>query len=66
MEWANEASEENPQTIKGNSDITLLIALIAFVVFIAVAAFMIIVYTKGLYYPGWEPGTIHPFVAVIR
>ena len=61
MDKENQDSEDF-QSIKGNSDMILLIALLAFIVFIAVAAFVIITDTKGLWYPGWEPGGIRPLL----
>lgn len=62
MDRENQTSEEDFQSSTGNSDMILLIALLAFIVFAAVAVFVIITDTKGLWYPGWEPGTMHPFL----
>ncbi len=61
MERENQTSEDS-QSSAGNSDIILLIAIPAFIAFIAVAVFVIVADTKGLWYPGWEPGTFHPFL----
>jgi len=62
MKRENQSSEEDSQTSARNSDLKLLIGLIAFIVFVAVVAILIIIDTNGLYYPGWEPGKIHPFL----
>ena len=55
MDKENQNSEDFLPT-KGNSDMILLIALLAFIVFIVVAAFIIVTDTKGLWYPGWDGG----------
>jgi hypothetical protein len=62
MDKGNQTSEDF-QSSKGNSDMILLIALLAFIVFIAVAAFIIITDTNGLWYPGWGPDKIHPMLS---
>lgn len=61
MEWKDKESADSLSSA-GNSDAILFIALLAFIVFIAVAVFIIIVDTKGLWYPGWGPGGMHPFL----
>jgi len=48
--------------VKGTSDMILLIALLAFIVFVVVAAFIIVIDTKGLWYPGWGPDKIRPML----
>jgi len=50
MERENQISEENSQSRTGNSDVFLLIALIAFIVFVAVAVLLIILDTRGQSY----------------
>ena len=52
----NQTSEEDSQSSAGNSDMILMIALLAFIVFLAVAFLFIIFDTRGLWYPGWGPG----------
>jgi hypothetical protein len=56
----NQTSEEDSQSSAGNSDMILMIALLTFIVFLAVAFLFIIFDTRGLWYPGWGPGEIHP------
>ncbi len=65
MDKENQTSEEDSQSKTGNSDIILLIALIAFIVFVAVAVLMIIFDTRGLHYPNWDPGRIGPFLNLL-
>ena len=57
----NQTSEED-QPSAGNSDMILMIALLAFIVFLAVAFLLIIFDTRGLTYPGWEPGIMQPLL----
>ncbi len=61
MERKNQVSDEDSQRA-GNSDWVLLIVLVALIVFVTIAVFLIIFETNGLYYPGWEPGKVHPFL----
>jgi hypothetical protein len=61
MDKENQNSEDFLPT-KGNSDMILLIALLVFIVFVAVAAFIIVTDTKGLWYPGWGPDEIRPML----
>lgn len=46
----------------GKSDTVLLIALLAFIVFLVVAVVFIIFDTRGLWYPGWGPDKMRPFL----
>lgn len=62
MERKNQVSDEDSQPSAGNSDWILLIVLVALIVSVAIAVFLIIFETNGLYYPGWEPGKVHPFL----
>jgi len=41
-------------------DLALLILLLLFIVFLAVGVFMVLIDTRGMWYPGHEPGTVHP------
>jgi len=50
MDRENQTSEENSQLRTGNSDILLLIALVAFIVLVAVAVLLIIIDTRGQSY----------------
>jgi len=50
MDRENQTSEENSQLRTGNSDILLLIALVAFIVLAAVAVLLIIIDTRGQSY----------------
>jgi len=52
MDRDNGTSEVDVQPILGKSDKILLIALLAFIVFLAVAVFVIITDTRGLWIPG--------------
>jgi hypothetical protein len=62
MDRENQSAEEDSQSSARNSDLKLLIGLIVFIVFVAIVAILIIIDTNGLYYPGWEPGKMHPFL----
>jgi hypothetical protein len=62
MKRENQFADEDSQPSARNSDLILLIGLIALIVFVAVVAILIIIDTNGLYYPGWEPGKMHPFL----
>jgi hypothetical protein len=55
-ERENQTFEVDSHSSAGNSDMMLLIALLAFIVFLAVAFLFIIFDTRGLWYPGWGPG----------
>ena len=58
MDMDEDTSEVDVQPILGKSDKILLIALLAFIVFLAVAVFVIITDTRGLWIPG--SGGIRP------
>jgi hypothetical protein len=52
MDMDEDTSEVDVKPILGKSDKILLIALLAFIVFLAVAVFVIITDTRGLWIPG--------------
>ena len=54
MDRENQALEDS-QSSSRNSYKILLIALLAFIVFLAVAVFIILTDTRGLWYPGFDP-----------
>jgi hypothetical protein len=56
--------EEKLESSEGGFDWILFIALVALIVFVAVAAVIIIFDTRGLYYPGREPslGRLYPLL----
>ena len=51
MDRENQTFEEDSQSSGRNSDLILFIALLAFIVFVAVAVLLIIFDTRGLYPP---------------
>jgi RsiW-degrading membrane proteinase PrsW (M82 family) len=55
MDRENQTPEEDFQSIKGNSDLILLIALLAFIMIVGVAVLLIIFDTRHLYPPRTFP-----------